>query len=1179
MSVTINISTSTVSNANSNANSNSNPTNPEIKEMDDQYNLVQNTLDNPEDIEKLQSTLRILHDLASKNHSKSQYKLGLYYEKNNDFEKSILLFEQAANNNDPAGAFALADFYDEKKKDMDKSIFWYKRAVELGSTSAMFNLGLMYSNGDVKPDPKLSAEYFKMAADKSEKDGEAAYKVGWAYQKGKGFVQNDKEALKYYELAIKRGYEDACIPTAKLLKKMGEGDRASTLFKELANKGNVEAAYILGHRHHNANSEELMYLKMAAKKEYEDSLSILIKNLKHSRNYKEAIEFCLTLPETSVDRWYELAHLYSSIEDNANIKDNAKIFECYSKLCNLGNHYSELQAGSLCQSLTIVDTNNIKVGTPKKAFAHYKKAVELGNHYAHYCLGQMYESGNGIPLDLEKALEIYIKGALAGSNDSKSRVERLCRANKLPPLSNKLFELMQQSLKLNIIEPYYYLGLMYKNGIQEALPKDEVKAFECFSKIIEYVNSVDNFNEIFADAAVELAICYFDGIGTKQDIKKAFDCLDINSNINVNNTGENKSNLEKTAINSIYTKKKPYLHYMQVYYTLGTLYEKLNNFQAAFQCYKDGSLMYHGEQRYINLLDKLNLALARFYNYGIGVKQDLNLAKQYYELAAARNDIGALVQLAQFYVRSVNDPAALKKAYQILQPLADKNMVEVEYSLGMMLLMGKYVKKDLDAAFQYLNRASQKGHALATFHLGVVFACKEFKNHDMKKAFDCYEAASKKNEIFAIFALAELYFNGNGCKKDLKKAHDLFLKIANENINANYYLALIYLKGCDGIPANQTEAFKRMQSVAVSTASGVTYATYELAKMYENGWGTPRNMAKAIVNYELAANAGHQAAAETLSKFNVKGTTNNPQQNLVLSIPKINIEELSIMNSQKTKLMLEATWRNMKVAVKKIEYITSNEKLNKDIRNRFYNEIQLLSQLRAPNIVNLYGYNDSTHLFMVFEYLGNLNLESFLLENPVIPLIKRLDLALQAAYAVAHIHQENIIHRMIDPANFWLTPGGQLKLSHFFFASKLTKEANIKSETLIGKDYLNAPEAVTGKIYSKSTDIYSFGKLLEFIFSEIDVKKERTLKKECPDRLKYLIKDCTQENKTQRPKNMDDIVKKLQSIRSEIELGPQIVFSYAPSASIGNAENTENAESGENTNSNAASSMDKLKNS
>src|SRR5438105_14651164 len=106
-------------------------------------------------------------------------------------------------------------------------------------------------------------------------------------------------------------------------------------------------------------------------------------------------------------------------------------------------------------------------------------------------------------------------------------------------------------------------------------------------------------------------------------------------------------------------------------------------------------------------------------------------------------------------------------------------------------------------------------------------------------------------------------------------------------------------------------------------------------------------------------------------------------------------------------------------------------------------------------------------------------------------LSEAVDLAIQAASALAAAHEAGIVHRDIKPENIMLRPDGYVKVLDFGIAklaeqevpvSIPTDEALLLVETNLGSiqgtvRYMS-PEQACGEQVDKSTDIWSLGVVL-----------------------------------------------------------------------------------------------------
>ena len=61
----------------------------------------------------------------------------------------------------------------------------------------------------------------------------------------------------------------------------------------------------------------------------------------------------------------------------------------------------------------------------KRAAEWYRKGVRLADPESQYCLGRLYEKGEGVAKDKQEALLLYRLAAAGGSEDAKKRLKEL----------------------------------------------------------------------------------------------------------------------------------------------------------------------------------------------------------------------------------------------------------------------------------------------------------------------------------------------------------------------------------------------------------------------------------------------------------------------------------------------------------------------------------------------------------------------------------------------------------------------------------------------------------------------------------------------------------------------------------------------------------------------------------
>jgi histidine kinase len=147
---------------------------------------------------------------------------------------------------------------------------------------------------------------------------------------------------------------------------------------------------------------------------------------------------------------------------------------------------------------------------------------------------------------------------------------------------------------------------------------------------------------------------------------------------------------------------------------------------------------------------------------------------------------------------------------------------------------------------------------------------------------------------------------------------------------------------------------------------------------------------------------------------------------------------------------------------------------------RIKHEYKIAENLDAAGIVKIYRLEThQNRLALVCEDFGGQSLKQ-LLEGEKLSLISFLAIAVQLVQALASLHQQQIIHKDIKPANIIINPAtGIVKLTDFSVASRLSKETPQLSNpnSLEGTLAYMSPEQ-TGRMnraLDYRTDFYSLG--------------------------------------------------------------------------------------------------------
>ena len=179
---------------------------------------------------------------------------------------------------------------------------------------------------------------------------------------------------------------------------------------------------------------------------------------------------------------------------------------------------------------------------------------------------------------------------------------------------------------------------------------------------------------------------------------------------------------------------------------------------------------------------------------------------------------------------------------------------------------GKDVKQSKVEASKWYGKAADQGNSDAQFKLATLF---HEGGPGLKKsperAAKLYEAAAKQGHVEAQNWLGYCYQHGLGVAQDDTKAVEWYRKAADAKLAmAQNNLGLMYLSGKGGLEEDYAKAFELFQS---SANQGYDWGMNNLGGLYEKGWGTEQDMAKALFLYREAAAKGNEAAQKSAKRI------------------------------------------------------------------------------------------------------------------------------------------------------------------------------------------------------------------------------------------------------------------------------------------------------------------------
>ncbi|XP_060196673.1 G-type lectin S-receptor-like serine/threonine-protein kinase LECRK3 [Lycium barbarum] len=198
------------------------------------------------------------------------------------------------------------------------------------------------------------------------------------------------------------------------------------------------------------------------------------------------------------------------------------------------------------------------------------------------------------------------------------------------------------------------------------------------------------------------------------------------------------------------------------------------------------------------------------------------------------------------------------------------------------------------------------------------------------------------------------------------------------------------------------------------------------------------------------------------------------------------------------------------VAIKKLDRVA------REAEKDFMTEVNVISQTHHKNLVRLIGYcNEGPHRLLVYEYMSNGTLASFIYGDPKPNWSQRTKIATGIARGLAYLHEEcskQIIHCDIKPQNILLDDYYVARISDFGLSKLLMINQSRTNTDIRGTRGYVAPEWFRNCLVTVKVDVYSFGVLLlEIITCRKCLKDEESYGPEAI--LTDWVLDCFQEGK------------------------------------------------------------------
>lgn len=418
------------------------------------------------------------------------------------------LYAQALSNYDNRAKLPLA-YYNAMEKSKKKLKLAYKVASQesaKGNKDAALLLALMYDRGIVvAKDNAAAIRWYQQAGDNTV----SSFIIGTYTALGQGLDKNPEKAKELLEKAVQSNFSYANLNLA-VLNKLNKLEFLDNLSNALE-QGNSTAGLLLADYYLSESSDKKQL--QSARKIYETLAKQGDKNAQFKLGYLYEKGIGGKVDYISAKNWYKkaahqnqaqaqflLARLYQlgKVDSLPNIKLAKKWYKAASAVYP--------RAAVALGFLYDTAEDNYQ-----NALINYKFADEHNEILGAFNLGLIYERGQGVAVDFEKAQNLYLKAAKAGHKESMVQLAGLYLNGKgIKQDLNEAFDWYKKAADLGDRTAMYHLGLLYETGTAPKLNYDKAR---------DYYKKSAKLGD--AKAKLALARIYQYGIGGEKNLDES----------------------------------------------------------------------------------------------------------------------------------------------------------------------------------------------------------------------------------------------------------------------------------------------------------------------------------------------------------------------------------------------------------------------------------------------------------------------------------------------------------------------------------------------------------------------------------------------------------------------------------------------------------------------------------
>ncbi|KAJ1565968.1 hypothetical protein HK096_005763, partial [Nowakowskiella sp. JEL0078] len=440
----------------------------------------------------------------------------------NDFEKAINLFYNAAVNHIPDSQFSLGRMYHRgiglNRSNHRRGDFWLRRSILLGNKQAIVDLGNSHRFGvSGIIDNETAEKLYKISS-----NYDAFIQLGNMFKYGFGSIMDLETAFQWHLVAAQSGGNSGWIHVADYFRKVKDKPEIAEMFEK---KGCAQLTMINEYDDGSANcslgfcsfyglagekklTEAANYYLSAARRGHATAQENLAKSYFSGEGIDKNMDTAVYWYRRAGDQGrsaslFNLACSYANGEGvERNLNEAARLYKLAAELghSDAENNYAN------CLSRGEGVERNLS-----EAVKFYHRSSLKGNDIAQYNLGNCYYNGTGVEQDFTEACHWFKMSADQGDTDAQY-IFAYCLENGKGAEKNlsEAFKLYKNASEKQHVYAQNQLGEFYYYG--KSVPVNHSMAFNWFEK---------SASQHCTEAVNHVANCYFYGHGTKRDLKLA----------------------------------------------------------------------------------------------------------------------------------------------------------------------------------------------------------------------------------------------------------------------------------------------------------------------------------------------------------------------------------------------------------------------------------------------------------------------------------------------------------------------------------------------------------------------------------------------------------------------------------------------------------------------------------